>query len=98
MNFYTQPTFTCSNLTIKFTGSMFEICTKLTIKTPEQRHSGVLIVNFGQISDCSGVSILVFEQANLGWGSNSLGAPRANIGLFSRPSLRVLTKTKTDCF
>ena len=32
------------------TGSMFEICSKLTIKTPEERHCGVYIVNFGQIS------------------------------------------------
>ena len=28
------------------TRTRFEICSKLTIKTPERRHSGVLIINF----------------------------------------------------
>ena len=29
---------------------MCKICLKLTLKTPRRRHSGVLIVNFEQIS------------------------------------------------
>ena len=36
-----------------YTRTMYKICTKLNIKTPEQRHwcrSGVLIVNLEQIS------------------------------------------------
>ena len=48
-----------------------EICSKLTIKTPERRHhwhrSGVFIVNFEHISHCSSVSIVNFEQANADW-------------------------------
>ena len=50
---------------------MCEICSKLTIKTSKQRHwrrSGVLIVNFEQISLYSGVSIANFEQENADWG------------------------------
>ena len=42
-----------------------EICSKLTIKTPERRHwrrSGVFIVNFEHIfTPCSYVSIVTFE-------------------------------------
>ena len=48
-----------------------EICSKLTIKTPERRHwrhSGVFIVNFEHISHL--VSIAEFEQVNAGWVSN----------------------------
>ena len=37
-----------------------EICSKLTIKTPEQRHCSVSIVNF--------------EQVNAGWGSSCCSA------------------------
>ena len=44
------------------------ICSKVSIKTPEQhnwRHSGAFIVNFEQISNI----VLVFdlEQVNTGW-------------------------------
>ena len=48
-----------------------EICSKLTIKIPERCHwrrSGILIVNFEQISPCSSVSLVKFEQVNAGWG------------------------------
>ena len=41
-----------------------EICSKLTIKTPERRHwhhSGVFMVNFNP------VSIVNFEQVNTDW-------------------------------
>ena len=44
------------------TGKMCEICSKLTIKTPERRHwrrSGVFIVNFEQISNIVVVSLLL---------------------------------------
>ena len=52
------------------TGTKCEICSKLTIKIPEQRHwrrSGVFVVNFERISLCSCVSIVNFEQVNAGW-------------------------------
>ena len=44
------------------TGKMCEICSKLTIKTPERRHwrrSCVFIVNFEQISNIVVVSLLL---------------------------------------
>ena len=46
-----------------------EICSKLTIKTPERgysRHSGVFTVNFGHISHLFLVSIDDFEQMSAG--------------------------------
>ena len=50
---------------------MCEICSKLTIKTPQRRHSrrsGVFIVNFKHVSYlfCS-VYIVDFEQVNVSW-------------------------------
>ena len=42
-----------------------EICSKLTIKTPERHRSGVLIVNY--FAPCSNASIVNFEQVNAGW-------------------------------
>ena len=48
-----------------------EICSKLTIKTPERcqwRRSGVFNVNFQHISRlCSSVSIVNFEEVNADW-------------------------------
>ena len=49
-----------------------EICSELTIKTPEQRHwhrSGVFIVNFEYISHLvlSSVSVVNFEQVIANW-------------------------------
>ena len=49
-----------------------EICSKLTINTPERcqcRRSGVFIVNFEHISDlpCPSVSIVNFEHVNVDW-------------------------------
>ena len=48
---------------------MREICSKLTIKTPEPRQcrrSGVFIVNLKTaLTNCFGVSIV--EQVNAGW-------------------------------
>ena len=52
------------------TGTKCEICSKLTIKIPDQRHwrrSGVFVVNFERILLCSSVSIVNFEQVNAGW-------------------------------
>ena len=46
-----QPAFTCS---------------KITIKTPERRHSSVFVDGVEQILQISGVSIIDFEQANAG--------------------------------
>ena len=46
-----------------------EICSRLTIQTPEQRHwrrSGVFIVNYEHIT-FSSVSIVNFEQVNADW-------------------------------
>ena len=49
---------------------MCEICSKLTIKTPERRHcprSDVLIVNFEQISHFVLCFHCYFEQVNVYW-------------------------------
>ena len=46
-----------------------EICSKLTIKTPERRQwrrSGVFTVNL-YFTPCSSVSIVNFEHVNAGW-------------------------------
>ena len=54
---------------------MCKICSKLIIKTPERCHwrrSGVFIVNFEEISHCSGVSVVDFEQLNAGWEATLL--------------------------
>ena len=62
---------TCSKLKIETLEQRYEICSKLTIKTPKRRHwrrFGVFIVNFEHISHlCSSVSIASFEQVNVGW-------------------------------
>ena len=53
-----------------------EICSDLTIKTPERRQwrrTGDFIVNFGHILHLvSTVSIVNFEQENAVWGTCSL--------------------------
>ena len=53
----------------KSTRKKSEICLKLTIKTPERRHSGrfsVFIVNFRHVSDFfPSASIVDFEQLNV---------------------------------
>ena len=55
----TQLTVTCSKSTIK-TSRWFEICSKLTIKTPEKN---IFIVNFEHISNLfASVFIVDFEQ------------------------------------
>ena len=62
----TQPTFVNNWNTRK----RCEICSKLTIKTPERRQwrrSDVFIVNFEYISLSSTVSIINFEQVNVSW-------------------------------
>ena len=58
-------------LTTETLEQMFEICSKLTIKTPKRRHwrrFGVFIDNFEHISHlCSIVFIANFKQVNAGW-------------------------------
>ena len=53
------------------TRSRYEICSKLTIKTPEQRQwrrSGVFVVNFEHISHrVLSVSVVNFEHVIAGW-------------------------------
>ena len=44
-----------------------EICSKLTIQTPERSHVLVFIVNYGQVWNCSSLSINDFEQVYTGW-------------------------------
>ena len=59
------PLFKVSNGNPK---TMCEICSMFMIKTPERRHwrrCGVFIVNFEQISHCSGVSIVDFEPVDV---------------------------------
>ena len=51
---------------------MYEICSKLIIETPEQRHrlrSGIF-VNLTYFTHCSGVAIVDLEQANADLGGN----------------------------
>ena len=57
---YTQLTFTCSKSVIETLEKSCEICSKLTIKTPERR-----IVNFEHISQLfSNVTIAEFSTEN----------------------------------
>ena len=54
---------------------MYEICSKLAIKTPERRQwrrSGVFMINFEQVSLFFGVSIIDFEQINACWDTTFL--------------------------
>ena len=58
----------------KCTRKRCEICSKLTIKTPERRHwrsTGVFIVNFEHISPLFLVFFVDFEHANVSWVSLS---------------------------
>ena len=70
----TQLTFTCSYSRIWALKKRFEICSKLTIKTPERRHwrlSGVFIVKLGKyFTPFSSASIIDFEQVNFSWGAS----------------------------
>ena len=57
----------------KNTRTRCEICSKLTIKTPERQHlrrSGVFIVNFEDVFYLVLVFIVNFEQVNAGWVSS----------------------------
>ena len=52
------------------TKTRYEICSRLTIKTPERCHchrSGVFIVNLEHISHLFSVSIVNFEQIHAAW-------------------------------
>ena len=63
-----------------------EICSKLTIKTPERRYccrSGVFIVNFEHISHfVISVSIANFEHVIAGWEIYHLHLTRLNFDRF----------------
>ena len=56
---------------IRKTKTSCEICSKFTLKTPEQRHwrlSGVFILLFRTyLTPCSSVSVINFEHVNTGW-------------------------------
>ena len=57
-----------------------EICSKLTIKTPERRHSFVLVsllLTLNKFTPCSSVSIVNLEQVNAHWDNNALRYWRA---------------------
>ena len=60
----------------KNTKTRCKICSKLTIKTPQQRQwrrSGVFIVNFEHISHLVLMGFFVnFEQENAGWDLTKL--------------------------
>ena len=45
---------------------MYEICSNLTIKTPELRLVSLLLT-LNRFTHWSGVSIAAFEQVNAGW-------------------------------
>ena len=49
-----KPAFTCLKLTIETLEQGFEICSKLTVKTP-------------YFTSCFSVSVLNFEHVNAGW-------------------------------
>ena len=56
------------------TNKICEICTQLTIKTPEWfhwHHYSVSTLNLQRILRCSGVSMVAFEQENADWANNS---------------------------
>ena len=58
------------------TRTRFEICSKLTIETPERRHwccFGVFIVNFELVTPCSSVFIVNFEHVNAEWEGTDMG-------------------------
>ena len=69
--YVTQSEITSSKLTIETLEQRCEICSKLTIKTPKQRHCrrfGGFIVDFEHISQlCSSISVVNFEQVNDNW-------------------------------
>ena len=71
-----------------------EICSKLTIKTPErhqQRRSDVFVVNFEHISPCSCVSIVNTEQVNAGWDKGNRIISIVNVLLFSLLTFNAFT-------
>ena len=51
------------------TRSRFEICSKLTIKIPEQRRSGISIVNFEHISHLALVFLLLILGRQMLFGN-----------------------------
>ena len=65
-------TVTSRKASTRHTKTTFEICSKLTYKTPEQRHrrcSDVFYVDFEQILHCSGVFIIDLMSQIISRGS-----------------------------
>ena len=91
---------TCSNVSNSNTRTTFEICSKLTIKTPEHCHwlcSGVYIVNFEHILNFDLLLLLltlnkkipvakVEELHSLKWSIPILPAPSRGIDSCFNPS------------
>ena len=75
LNGHTQRAFNCSKLTIVETLEQGDICSKLTIKTPERhqwRHFGIVIDDFEHISHLVLVFLFlfyvsIFEQVIASW-------------------------------
>ena len=82
---------------------MCEICSKLTIKTPEPRHwrrtyftlFHIFPVNFERISHFSDVSIVDFKQINTGWVAQ-LHEAKVSLGKYFHGSGRT-SKCKSNC-
>ena len=69
ISFYTPAGIYLLKVNNRYTRTRYEICSKLTIKIPERRHShrsGVFIVNFKHISLFSSVSVVNFEHVVAG--------------------------------
>ena len=91
---YTQPTFTSSKLPIKTLKHGVGICSKITIKTPERRHSGLFIVNFEHISHLALVFLLITFKMILPAGQELIfTSMRANIH-----DVKTLTQGTIKCY
>ena len=55
------------NVNERNTRKRCEICSTLTIKSPERRCSGDFIVTLNNFTPFSSVSIVEFEQVNISW-------------------------------
>ena len=71
INFYRQSNFSASIYLLKVnnrnTRTRFEICSSLTIKTPERRPKITIKTPESLFTPCSSASNVNFEQVNAGW-------------------------------
>ena len=70
MTNYTQCALSLLKVNSRNTRTKCEICSKLTIKTPERCYwcrSDIFIVNFEHFTPCSSVSIVNIEHVIAGW-------------------------------